>query len=606
MVDPIQLGSDVLQNVVVLATPPLLWFAVAYLAWEDGPRARIAGIGRNTFWLLLPGAILGSLANLPFFAWTGNILAINLGGGLIPLLLSALLLRRNVADFGRFFAVFLAAFAAQTGGSYAFLFLFPPSGPLLNAAVGLAIAGPAVVVALVALGERDPAVRLSLRRAGGLLGLSGLALYLTFLTTAAVPGLGIVSNFPEYLLAPTLVGVLAIVFAPSVLALDRPQGLGFGYAAATFGVLVGADVLRQPPLYGGGIPRLYAIGGAGAADLLYLAGLLALGVGYVTLRLLDRPRPAEAPARAAFPLRASLDAAFAGRSEEAVPEAARAAREAAARARLLLGVPEPAPGAGTWEGLPAPPWIEADQRNLDALARKPPADPREGVRAWMAGRWLVHFGHSLAGRGFGTPGRRVAAFLLDLLLLTVPGGVLWYLGALSGGSTLGAVLANLPFNAAVYGYMAFGLVYFVVAETVFGTTFGKRLLDLRVSDRSLGDPALLRVLVRDLPKLLPLWAVANTIAIAVAIVVVGTGLGTAAPGPAGGGGLLPNLGIVVFLGAAAAIGVGIPGLVSVLFIRGSEERQRVGDLLAGTWVVRAGLRAPGPAPRPPPAAVPSG
>ncbi len=605
VVDPIQLGSDILQNVAVLGTTPLLWLLVALIVWEDPERARAAGLGRNTFWLLLPMALLGSLADLPLFAWTGNILAVNIGGGAIPILLSVSLLYRRVEGSGRFLATFLAGFAVQSGASFGLLFLFPPAGPVLSAAVGLAIATPAVVVALVTLGEPHAAARLDLRRSAALLGLTGIALYLTFLTTQALPGYGIVSNFPEYMAAPVLVGVLGVLFAPSVFALDRPRGLALGYAAATFGVLVGADLLRQPPLYGGTNPQIYAIGGAGVLDLLYLTGLIALAVGYFTLRVLEARAPsspvAVVPPASDLtppdgPLRAALLAAQAGRPAEAIPLARDAARTAARRARLLWGVAEPPEGAPTWTGLPVPPWVDADQRNLEALARDPPFDPREGVRAFLAGRWLVHFGQQLAGRRFGTLGRRVGAFLLDLLVLTVPAAIVWYYLALGSGPTIDSVLANRPFNAAVLGYIGLSFVYFVLGEAAFSTTVGKRLLGLRVRDRRLGGVELLPVLVRDLPKLLPLWAVANTLAVAMAIIAVGTGLAGGTAGLATGGGFLPNVGIVLFLGAAAAIGVGIPGLVSVLFIRASPERQRLGDYLAGTWVIRAATPAPVPVP----------
>ncbi len=597
MVDPIQLGSDILQNVAVLGTTPLLWLLVALVVWEDAPRARAAGLGRNAFWLLLPGALLGSFADLPLFGWTGNILAINLGGGAIPVLLSVSLLYRGVPGDGRFLATFLAGFTVQSGASFALLFLFPPTGVVLSAAVGLAIAAPAVVLALVALGEPRATFRLDLRRAAGLLALAGAALYLTFLTTEALPGFGIVSNFPDYLLAPVLIGLLAVLIAPGVFHLDRPVGLSLGYAAATFGVLVGADLLRQPPLYGGSNPQIYAIGGAGVLDLLYLSGLLALAVGYVALRVIESRRPVRRAAPEPSgpypdgpdgPLRAALVAAQAGRSGEAIPLSAEAARAAARRARLLLGVAEPAAGTPTWTGLPAPPWVEADQQNLESLARAPPPDPREGVRAFLAGRWLVNFGQEIAGRRFGTLGRRVAAFLIDLVVLTLPAALVWYVLALASGSTLDAVLSNRPFNAAALGYVGIGFAYFVLGESAFSTTVGKYLLGLRVSDRRLRGASLLPILVRDLPKILPLWAVANTLAVAMAVVAVGTGLTGEAPGLATGGGFLPNVGIVLFLGVAAAAGVGLPGLVSVLFIRGSPERQRLGDLLAGTWVVRAG------------------
>ena len=107
MVDPLVLTADIVETSVYLATPPLLWALLFLGAWGDEAEARESGFGRRTFWLLLPGAFLGELANLPFFGWTGDILTINFGGGVIPLVLSVVLMGRGLGDRSRLLAVFL-------------------------------------------------------------------------------------------------------------------------------------------------------------------------------------------------------------------------------------------------------------------------------------------------------------------------------------------------------------------------------------------------------------------------------------------------------------------------------------------------------------------
>ncbi|MGI0052676.1 MAG: hypothetical protein ACRECR_00240, partial [Thermoplasmata archaeon] len=80
MVDPFELAFDVTDTLAFLLLPALLWLFLYLWAWEDEASSLAAGFGRRTFWLLLPGCLVASLANLPFFTWNSSVLAINLGG----------------------------------------------------------------------------------------------------------------------------------------------------------------------------------------------------------------------------------------------------------------------------------------------------------------------------------------------------------------------------------------------------------------------------------------------------------------------------------------------------------------------------------------------
>ncbi len=76
----------------------------------------------------------------------------------------------------------------------------------------------------------------------------------------AIPGVGIEESFPMYLLPPFGAGGGAVVAAEWVFPGGEGLALPAAYVAGTFGVLVGADVLREPPLYiAGGPAGLYAI-----------------------------------------------------------------------------------------------------------------------------------------------------------------------------------------------------------------------------------------------------------------------------------------------------------------------------------------------------------
>ncbi len=105
-------------------------------------------------------------------------------------------------------------------------------------------------------------------------------------------------------------------------------------------------------------------------------------------------------------------------------------------------------------------------------------------------------------------------------------------------------------------------------------------------------PRLLTVLVRNVSLLPTLTVVGIGGALAVAVGLKASTFAGEAFGPAPvAGGALALLGVLVFvLGGLAMLGA-----IGVLLIAVSAERQRLGDLLAGTWIVRTS-GAPGAVP----------
>ncbi len=378
-------------------------------------------------------------------------------------------------------------------------------------------------------------------------------------------------------------------------------------------MLIGADVLRQPPLYVAGTPPgLYAIGGAGVFDLVYLSGLLAFAGAWLVHRVLGRgyapvgPPLAEPAPTPIGRLGRSFLAGVDGHLDESVFASANAGRAAAAQAHLLLGVPEGAPDR-PWQGLPVPGWVVADQANLDSVARSSSVDGREGFRAFLTARWLVLLGRELGARRFASIGARTAAFSIDLATVTAPAVLLWWYLIQSNPGSIDAVAGNIPFNTSIYGFAAFAFFYFVLAETFAGGTLGKRLLGLSVRNREMQAPKFSAALVRNASKLPTLSIVGVGFAIALLLLLKTSGSGTYSPGV---GSPVPP-GVLDFLGALTFIivGIGLLGAIAVLVILLTSERQRWGDLVAGTWVVRTTLPAvPGWSPPvpPAPAPVPSG
>jgi uncharacterized membrane protein/uncharacterized RDD family membrane protein YckC len=582
VVDGWLVGSNVVQTIAFLAELPLLWLFLYLFAWTDPERARDAGFGRRTFWLLVVGGILGYLGDLPFFAIGHDVLAISVGGGIIPLVLSGLFLRRLSAGRTPAQWRFLGLLVGETAAALlAAIFLSNLLATIL--VVGLAVVATALAVVLVAR-ELAPVPKADWVLASALALASG-GIAVTFLATESLPGLGIVSAFPYYLLAPLGIGVVAVAVVDH-LKLPPMWALPLAYASTTLGVLIGADVLRQPPLYAGGVPAIYVIGGAGPGDLLYLSGLMAVVGAWAFDRFTHRGLARSSPAASAPPptpeslLRNSVQLSLDGDSAGAVRLAGAAADEALDRTRRLLGAPPPSTGA-LWGGLSVPPWVDLDHRNLRALVVSKERRPRDAARAWWTARWLVRLSRELGRPRFATPGRRFLAGLVDFLLIAVPATVAWISIVLLTGGPVTDVLTGVPLNAAAIGYAAWGFGYFVLAEHWFGTTVGKRLFHLAVTDRSLRRPAAIPALLRNTPKLIPLTVVGVVGAETVVVLLRGfSGLGLSTTSS-----LLPEVTVIAAIVLLLTLGVGIPTAAGAFGMSFSSENQRLGDLLAGTWVL---------------------
>ncbi|HTT25515.1 MAG TPA: RDD family protein [Thermoplasmata archaeon] len=585
MVDVGTLALDILETTLYFVAPALLWWFVFALAYLDADLARSAGFDRRTFWLLIPMVLLGEFANILFFGFGPDLLAINVGGGLIPIALSLWLLYRILPDPIRSLAELLGAVVVATGLGIATVELDPP-GNLGLAVLAAATLAPAAGLALVAR------VRRGAERPRGFAVASAAALFagavlLTTLTTSTIPGLGIVSAFPAYLLAPVALGIAAAFLVQRRLGDSLGPPLAMAYATVTLGVLVGADVLHQPPLFAGNLPALYAIGGAGILDLLHLSGLLALFGAYLVVLLLRRSRgPGYAvdrsPASPSRLVRRAWFLGLQGRYEEALRDSARAAAGAATNARQLWGLP-PDP-RDPWAGLPAAPWVARDHANLQAVARRPVASGREAYRGWLTARALVTVADAVSRPRRASPQLRTYAFALDLALIAgvAAAGFLAVLRTTPG--TTFDLFTGLTVNAAVVAVTGWGLVYFLGFESVLATTPGKRFFGLAVVTPDGRPPGFRAVWLRNIPRVVPLSILAYALAFAALYVTRPWG----SP--------MDLAGELLGVAGAAAGSFLIVALLSLLTIGATEEGQRLGDLLAGTWVIRPGPTATVPRP----------
>jgi len=597
VVDLFQLLTDIVGNTVALLIPAALWALLFLIAWERGPFAESIGFGRQAFWLLLPGALFASFGLFPIAPVSTDWVAVSFAGAIFPLLVGLLAFGRAAPPRSRSLSLFLTLLALD--GAVLFVLVLPATAGLSRAVaggfgvseyignellIGAVAALGAALAGVWALASSDP-VR---RRVAFLFALTSGGLVTTFVSASAIPGVGIAESFPAFLVAPVAVGVIAVACAGRVFPGEEGFALPTAFLGSTFGVLLGADLLRQPPLYGTGPSGVYTIGGAGVLDLVYISGLLAFCIAYLTHVGAGRalaPVGASAPTPSLAPttrLRRAFREGLDGKLSESLADSAGASRDAAAQAHHLLGL-GPAPEDRPWQGLPVPGWIVSDQANLEASARAGTNDGREGFRSWRTAAWLVLLAREIGIRRFGTLGARAAAFGIDLAILTAPAVAVWTVVLLSVHGGLDSALSNIGFNAAIFGFIAWAFLYFVLTETFLGTTVGKRLLGLEVRDRSLGEPSGLSALVRNSTVLPLLTVIGVGVAIALAFgLKSGSSSSVLLAGVSLPVGVFALLGVLLFVfGGVALLGAG-----AVLFIAATSERQRLGDLWAGTWVVR--------------------
>src|SRR6185436_1316532 len=160
-------------------------------------------------------------------------------------------------------------------------------------------------------------------------------------------------------------------------------------------------------------------------------------------------------------------------------------------------------------------------------------------------------------------GQRVAAFMIDLLIMF---GILIALTLLALGAvaSLGMARAEIAFVIWMLGFFLLRNGYFILMEMgPRAATFGKRGAGLRVVARSgerlTADRVIARNLMREIEFYLPISFLSYD----------------AADGSAGG--------------LTALAGLAWTGLF-LFFPMFNRDRMRVGDLLAGTWVISAPRR----------------
>lgn len=577
MVDPLQLTLDSGSLFAYLALPPIAIAALFLVAWDRDLGGEYFGFGKRTFLLLLVGGAIGWIANLPVFAYHGSVMAVNVGGALLPIAISlGVLAYRFFPGGARELASFVGAFAVAT---MAALLLLAYGGLHLQLlAIPLAFVVGALLVLLLRASTL-PAPRPSPRLALVAFGLVAIGVWATYATTQVIILVGIVSNFPGYVAVPVAVGALSVG-----IRWPRRDAPALAYATSTLGVLVGADVLHQPTLFSG--PTfLGAIGGAGLEDLVFLTGLFALttalGLQELARWLWPRALPeATPPALGSTTLwgpwrgdgrfREAIAAYAAERFTEVPGRVLQTVGEELSRTRTALDLPSP-PTRGPLEGLVVHPLFSADLENLKSLSDRGSLTLEDARRSLITGFLMQRGLLELLRQRFAEIGDRVKAYLFDLLLVFAPAFPLMLLALrLSGASNLGAGETSIAFNAVLYSFGAWPFILFALSEYLHGATPGKMLMRLRVVGLDGQRPSFIAVVARNVTKLVPLAILSEGFAV---------GLLFALYEPAG-----LALGIATVVGSILLSF--IPAAISLLTIRATPRRQRPGDMLGGTMVWR--------------------
>ncbi len=144
--------------------------------------------------------------------------------------------------------------------------------------VGLSLGGAIIPIYLCARLLRSGRAPLS----ETLIGVTIVA-YLTYMVTRAEEGVGIVAEIPVAF-APALAAGL---YSVSVFWIDIRKAAPLAYASGVLGTLIGADVFRLWEMLAFDAPEgefaLLSIGGANVFDMVYLSGIVAVGVAVIVL-----------------------------------------------------------------------------------------------------------------------------------------------------------------------------------------------------------------------------------------------------------------------------------------------------------------------------------
>lgn len=549
-------------NLVFLATfhltLPIILLSLLYIAYTEWRGMFFeAGITTREIGLLVIGATSGMLANVPIVVFGNYLLALNVGGAIIPIALSVyffykrkidltltffgiaiisvfitliviskvnpIILPRAMQDIFFRFANSLSAirehlFVISNTMSFDFLIF-----------TTLIIALPLLLIAFLfrEISKSFCAI------------LAFLCISITtFLITKYIPDLGISAEFPYYLY-PTLLGV---GFAIVVYGIDTIQAAPFAYATTTLGNLIGADLYHLPELFvGKGF--VGSVGGAGIFDLVFISGLLAMCIVFLfsPFNLRNLPRKFSQNELFKRKIRKSLYESdlylFYGRFYDSIQSSFNAVVEKINSIGIKYGIKDYEQTLN---------FIRVDyiiRYNFDMLKKEMENKTigyDEAIRAKMARDYLINYLNEREKEIYAFTHHRIFAFLIDFSIII---GIM--LGLLSLGHYLDIYKIEeiISFKsiwtfAWIWWAWTIQMLYFTIFEGFFGQTPGKKILGIAILNNDLTKVEFIGAFTRNAVRFLD---------------------------------------IILFF-----------YMISIILIATTDKRVRLGDMVANTVVVRVG------------------
>jgi|GEM_PF-3592525 uncharacterized membrane protein/uncharacterized RDD family membrane protein YckC len=535
---------------------PICTFIMLYIGTFDFSKS-FSGvlITKKEFYLLFFGSLLGMLGNIPVIVYGETFLGVNVGGAVIPIILSVyffkkkfsldtremLLLSGIIASLSVVYTLILNANLMQWSMKvYPYRFYI--------------VAGIFVTSAIIGFTYYH-----ARKRDVCLYGIAAFEVvaFLTYAVTQYVPELGIASEFPYYLI-PSVGGALISL----IIFRGKAEGLLFGYSTTTFGVLVGADIFHLPEIYHTSKVFAGAIGGAATMDMVFLGGLITL------LLLLPFTGKKFWHYSPAFSRYSRVDSTVRNLMTEAwvLYQSAKynLALEKAIQAIDVFYKLVARDNKSVSDFLRERGKLYAlyDYNVLLSEARRADLNQYDAYRALNAAHFILGEIERCRQMTYADIYSRVVAYLIDIVisvLIILPFAIVAGVFIYKNPQELNEIIL-IGFSSLV-GAVCF--LYFTVLEYFTGRTIGKRVMHIKVMELYGGKIGVSAAMMRNLTRFIALTILSYSITFVI----------------------MPDL-IYQATGAALGFVFLIASGFSIIFIARSKHAQRLGDLLGDTVVVK--------------------
>ncbi|MBS3782113.1 MAG: DUF1614 domain-containing protein [Candidatus Thermoplasmatota archaeon] len=306
---------------------------------------------------------------------------------------------------------------------------------------------------------------------------------LAYLVSRIEPGVGIVAEFPYYFLPAAGALIISILFG-LLLKKDETFQIPYAYTVGVLGTLIGADFLRIPDLLEMGV--LGSFGGAGAMDLVYLSGLIAVvPLIFVYYIRHDHSPPRDPLLRAERYLKRGEYANSKKQILQGVQKEISRAYKLLSRNIDPLFLEPPSTSSDVLRCLGLSPAVVKDYRTLTQT--RGGTDLIETKKDFLTARLLRSSIKNRLSNVYTSFLRRFLAYLLDMIVMGIPFVIFFIYMSSSAVSPGSQMVISEPVSLAVISLgVSIQFIYFTLTEWYFGTSLGKAVVGLKVLDDDLG------------------------------------------------------------------------------------------------------------------------